>query len=202
MTRVVAVRHGETDWNRNGRMQGWAPVELNETGRQQAAALGEWLTAEYDVDRVSASDLRRTRETTDLVREALADPPVEYVPDWRERDLGMYQGLTYADVEARFPEFGLGEAAYEAALEVPESGESLRDLADRVTAKFDRIAGDDGTVLVVTHGGPLHVLLGYAKGMELQEALGGHHQANCAVNEFRADGDGLRVVRENERPWS
>ena len=148
MTRVVAVRHGETDWNRNGRMQGWAPVELNETGRQQAAALGEWLTAEYDVDRVSASDLRRTRETTDLVRKALADPPVEYVPDWRERDLGMYQGLTYADVEARFPEFGLGEAAYEAALEVPESGESLRDLADRVTAKFDRIAGDDGTVLV------------------------------------------------------
>jgi probable phosphoglycerate mutase len=202
MTRVVAVRHGETDWNRNGRMQGWAPVELNETGRQQAAALGEWLTAEYDVDRVSASDLRRTRETTDLVREALADPPVEYVPDWRERDLGMYQGLTYADVEARFPEFGLGEAAYEAALEVPESGESLRDLADRVTAKFDRIAGDDGTVLVVTHGGPLHVLLGYAKGMALQEALGSHHQANCAVNEFRADGDGLRVVRENERPWS
>ena len=202
MTRVVAVRHGETDWNRNGRMQGWAPVELNETGRQQAAALGEWLTAEYDVDRVSASDLRRTRETTDLVCEALADPPVEYVPDWRERDLGMYQGLTYADVEARFPEFGLGEAAYEAALEVPESGESLRDLADRVTAKFDRIAGDDGTVLVVTHGGPLHVLLGYAKGMALPEALGSHHQANCAVNEFRADGDGLRVVRENERPWS
>ena len=202
MTRVVAVRHGETDWNRNGRMQGWAPVELNETGRQQAAALGEWLTTEYDVDRVSASDLRRTRETTDLVREALADPPVEYVPDWRERDLGMYQGLTYADVEARFPEFGLGEAAYEAALEVPESGESLRDLADRVTAKFDRIAGDDGTVLVVTHGGPLHVLLGYAKGMALPEALGSHHQANCVVNEFRADGDGLRVVRENERPWS
>jgi len=202
MTRVVAVRHGETDWNRNGRMQGWAPVELNGAGREQARAVGEWLADEYDVDRVSASDLCRTRETADLVRGSLGEPPVEYVDAWRERDLGMYQGLTYADVEARFPRFGLGETAYEAALEVPESGESLRDLADRVTAKFDRLLGDDGTVLVITHGGPLHVLLGYAKGMGLSEALGSHHQANCAVNEFVAADGEVRVVRENETPWA
>jgi len=106
----------------------------------------------------------------------------------------------HGEAATRFPEFGLGEAAYEAALAVPESGESLRDLADRVTAKFDWIAGDDGTVLVVTHGGPLHMLLGYAKGMELPEALGGHHQANCGVDEFVAADGEVRVVRENETP--
>jgi broad specificity phosphatase PhoE len=55
----------------------------------------------------------------------------------------------------------------------------------------------DATVLLVTHGGPLHVLLGSAKGMPLREALGSHHQANCAVNEIRTHGDDLRVGREN-----
>jgi len=202
MTRVVAVRHGETDWNRNGRMQGWAPTDLNATGREQASAVGEWLADTYDVDRVAASDLRRTRATADRILEALEDPPVEYAPDWRERDLGVYQGLTCADVEARFPEFGLGETAFEAAVRVPESGESLRDMADRVTAAFERlVATGEGTVLLVTHGGPLHVLLGHAKGMDLETALESHRQANCGVNEFAASDGEVRVVRENVTAW-
>ncbi|MFQ3318804.1 MAG: putative phosphoglycerate mutase [Natronomonas sp.] len=207
MTRVVAVRHGETDWNRNGRMQGWAPVPLNDTGRTQAAAAGEWLADRYehDIDRVFASDSLRTRQTTDHILDSvdIGDRHVEYEPHWRERDLGVYQGLTYADVEERFPEFGLGDAAYEAALAVPEGGESLRDVSDRVTGRFKRLVDDHdgGTVLVVTHGGPLHVLLGYAKGMELQDALGKHHQANCAVNEFVAEDGTVDILRENATEW-
>lgn len=203
MTRVVAVRHGETDWNRDGRMQGWAPTPLNETGREQALAAGEWLASEYDIDRVFSSDLLRTEQTTEGVLESVGDPPVEYEPHWRERHLGVYQGLTYGDVEERFPDFGLGESAYEASFAVPESGESLRDLADRVTMRFQQIVDDhDGeTVLVVTHGGPLHVLLGYAKEMPLREGLKEHHQRNCAVNEFVGDGDEIAVVRENDTAW-
>ena len=129
--------------------------------------------------------------------------PVTDDDAWRERDLGVYLGLTYGDVEERFPEFGLGETAYESTGAVPEGGESLRDMADRVTAAVDRLIErhPDETVLLVTHGGPLHVLLGYAKGMPLRTALGSHHQPNCAVNEIRADGDGTRVVRENVTAW-
>lgn len=203
MTRVVAVRHGETDWNRNARMQGWAPTDLNERGREQAAAVGRWLADEYDVDRATASDLLRARRTAKHILEHDDVVPVEHDTAWRERDLGVYQGLTYGDVEERFPEFGLGETAYEAALAIPEGGESLRDMADRVTAGFNRLLErhEGETVLLVTHGGPLHVLLGYAKGMPLQEALGSHHQANCAVNEIRGDENGLRVVRENVTDW-
>ncbi|WP_254839395.1 histidine phosphatase family protein [Natronomonas marina] len=203
MTRVVAVRHGETHWNRNGRMQGWAPTDLNDTGREQASAAGGWLADAYDVDRVFASDLRRTRATADRIGEALDDAPVEYDPAWRERDMGVYQGLTYEDVEDRFPEFGLGQTAYEAALAIPEGGESLRDMADRVTAAFNRLVDrhPGETVLVVTHGGPLHVLLGYVKGMALQEALGSHHMANCGVNEIRATEEECRVVSENVTDW-
>ena len=202
MTRVVVVRHGETDWNKNGRMQGWAPVPLNETGRQQARAVGEFLAKEYDIDRVFSSDSVRTRQTADRLLEGVGEVPIEFEPHWRERDLGVYQGLTYADVEERFPEFGLGEAAYEASLRIPEGGESLRDVADRVTNRFRSVvdAHDAETLLVVTHGGPIHVLLGYAKGMDLEEALGSHHQANCGVNEIRAD-DELDVVRENVTEW-
>jgi len=207
MTRVVAVRHGETDWNRNGRLQGWAPVPLNETGRKQAAAAGAWLAEAYDVDRVYVSDSLRTRQTADAVLEHLDDPPVERERHWRERHLGIYQGLTYADVEERFPTFGLGESAYEAALAVPEGGESLRDVADRVTLRFDEVVDrhPGETLLVVTHGGPIHVLLGYAKGLPLPDALGTHHQSNCGVNEFRVDGDddedAVEVVRENVTDW-
>lgn len=203
MTRVVAVRHGETDWNRNGRLQGWAPVPLNDTGREQAAAAGAWLAGEYDVDRVFASDSLRTRQTTEGILESLEDRPVAYERHWRERDLGVYQGLTYADVEERFPRFGLGESAYEAALAVPESGESLRDVADRVTDRFTEVVDDHAgeTLLVVTHGGPLHLLLGYAKGLSLQDALGTHHQSNCGVNEFRVEGRDVDVVRENVTEW-
>jgi len=206
MTRVVAVRHGETDWNRNGRLQGWAPVPLNETGRKQAAAAGAWLAEAYDVDRVYVSDSLRTRQTADTVLEHLDDPPVERERHWRERHLGIYQGLTYADVEERFPTFGLGESAYEAALAVPEGGESLRDVADRVTLRFDEVVDrhPGETLLVVTHGGPIHVLLGYAKGLPLPDALGTHHQSNCGVNEFRVDGDdedAVEVVRENVTEW-
>jgi probable phosphoglycerate mutase len=220
MTRVVAVRHGETDWNRVGRLQGWAPVPLNDTGREQAAAAGAWLADEYDVDRAVASDSLRTRQTAEGILESVGDVPIEYERHWRERDLGVYQGLTYADVEERFPRFGLGESAHEAALAVPESGESLRDVADRVTGRFrEVVARNPGeTLLAVTHGGPLHVLLGYAKGLSLQDALGTHHQSNCGVNEFRvdvaaADGAGadpsaesvdredVDVVRENVTEW-
>lgn len=212
MTRVVAVRHGETDWNREGRLQGWAPVPLNERGRKQAAAAGTWLADEYDIDRVFASDSLRTRETATEILDAI-EAPIQHERHWRERHLGVYQGLTYADIEERFPKFGLGQSAYEAALAVPESGESLRDVADRVTDRFRHLfethAGE--TLLVVTHGGPIHVLLGYAKGLPLPEALGTHHQSNCGINEFRVDGDAgpspdggfgeVDVARENVTAW-
>ncbi|MEF8807801.1 histidine phosphatase family protein [Natronomonas sp.] len=204
MTRVVAVRHGETEWNRTGRMQGWAPTVLNETGREQARAAGEWLVDEYTFDAVYASDLDRTRETADLILDAFeADFDVTHEPHWRERDIGVYQGFEYGEVLERFPKFSLGEAAYEASMAVPEGGESLRDVADRVTQRLGQVVSnhDDETVLVVTHGGPLHLMLGYAKDLPLLEGLKRHHQDNCGINEFAEEGDGLRVVRENERPW-
>ena len=209
MTRVLVVRHGETDWNLHGRMQGWAPVPLNGTGREQADAVGRYLAREYDVDRVVSSDLHRTRETTERVT-AHVDAPVAYDRAWRERHIGVYQGLEYEDVVERFPEFAIGETGFEAADRVPESGESLLDVRERVVEAWGVLLDGDGdgdgdgewgTTLLVTHGGPIHLLLGHLKGMDARTSLREHSQSNCAVNELRVDDDGVEVVRENVTEW-
>jgi probable phosphoglycerate mutase len=201
--RFVVVRHGETDWNLNGRMQGHAPVPLNETGREQADRVGRYLAREYEFDRVVSSDLLRTRETTARIREHVGEVPVEFDPAWRERDLGVYQGLSYPDMHERFPEFGLGEAAVRAAEEVPENGESLLQVRGRVVSAWESLvesSADGETTLVVTHGGPIYLLLGHAKSMDIDDALLEHSQSNCGVNEFHHDGR-IRLVRENVTEW-
>lgn len=203
MRRVVVLRHGETDWNLHGRMQGWAPVPLNHTGREQADRAGRYIAREYDIDRVVASDLERTRETSDLVT-AHVDAPVAYDSAWRERHIGVYQGLDYEDVVERFPAFALDETGIDAADRTPESGESLLDVRERVIEAWRALLDGDGwgTALVVAHGGPIKLLLGHLGGMDVRASLREHSQSNCAVNELRVDGDGVEVVRENVTEWA
>jgi probable phosphoglycerate mutase len=146
---------------------------------------------------VVSSDLLRTRETTEALRERLDDPPVEFTREWRERDLGVYQGLEYEDMLERFPAFALGEAAARAAAEVPDGGESILGMRERVMAGWSSVAETAGTTLVVTHGGPIHRVLGHAKGMDVATAVTDHEQANCAINEFAVD-DGSAKSRIRE----
>lgn len=206
MTTVVTLRHGETAWNREGRMQGWAPVPLNDRGREQAIAAGEWLAAEYDFDAVYSSDLRRTRETTQRVLAAFDDPPApSYERAWRERDVGVYQGLTYETMDERYPTFALGETAAKSPTSAPEGGESLATVSDRVTTRFRELctAHGDETLLVVAHGGPIYMLTGHAKELSIQDALLGHSQDNCGATVFDHDHDGdeTRVITENLTVW-
>ena len=101
MPTVIAVRHAETDWTRTGRLQGWAPTDLNERGREQAASAGAWLADEYDVDRAVGSDLLGARRTADLVTRARGRRAGRPRRRLRERHLGVYHGLTYAKDEER-----------------------------------------------------------------------------------------------------
>lgn len=202
MATVLLLRHGVTDWNQERRIQGWGPVPLNETGRAQATAAGRHLADRYDVGRVVASDLQRTRETAELVIDAGVDASVETAAAWRERDLGVYQGFLYEDVFERHPEYDVtgGIVGLDVA---PESGESLRAMAERVHAGWDRLLAesDDGeTVLVVTHGGPIYLVLGRVKGLDLASAIAEHRQDNCALNEIGHDpANGEATIRaEND----
>ena len=102
MTTLLVARHGETDWNREGRWQGWADPPLNDTGRAQARRLAEELR-ETAFDAVYASDLRRAFETAEILAAPHAVPVVADA-GLREIDIGSWSGLTRAEIDARFPE--------------------------------------------------------------------------------------------------
>ena len=150
--------------------------------------------------------LLRTKETA----ERLVDPldydltDASYEAAWRERDIGVYQGLTYDDVFDRFPEFALGEAAVDAAGRVPDSGESLVDVYERVTGRFETILADadpEETRLVVTHGGPVYMLLAHVEDLDIKTATLDHHIDNCGVTVFEHSEGETRVVEKNGRSW-
>ncbi|MFC6796707.1 MULTISPECIES: histidine phosphatase family protein [unclassified Haladaptatus] len=200
--RVLLVRHGETHWNRERRMQGWAPSRLTENGEQQARVTGETLAAEYDIAHIYASDLTRTRETTVHIRESV-EADATFDSAWRERDLGVYQGLTHDEITERFPEFSLTRAGLEAAAKVPEGGESLVQVRDRVLSGWEDLTEnhrEGDTVLVVSHGGPMYLLLGHLQGHDIVESYTRLRLKNCSVSEIAVEEES-RVVRENETPY-
>ena len=206
MTTVVLLRHGETEWNRTRRIQGWAASPLNDRGREQARAAGRYLQETYDFDRVVASDLRRTRETTALVRDEGRFPEPEFTRGWRERSFGDLQGLHYERVFGEFPEFNGAESGAMALEATPTRGESMLDTYERVGDAWADLladAGPDDTVLVVTHGGPIYVTLASVRGVDLPSALDGFEQDNCAVNELDHDHEReeTAVVTENHTDY-
>jgi alpha-ribazole phosphatase len=168
VTELILVRHGETDWNRDGRWQGHADAPLNERGREQARALADELSGE-DVAAVYASDLSRARETADIIAARLHRPVVTD-RRLREVDIGGWAGLTMAEIQARFPE---EVARWRAAdpTHTFDGGESYASMGERVVAALEEIAAqhEDGSVLVVLHGGPIRALLAHAAGITYEE---------------------------------
>ncbi len=169
MTTLLLARHGETDWNRELRVQGTSDTELNELGRRQAAELARQLDR-AEVDAIYASDLRRARETAEIVA-ATTGHEVRLDPGLRERDFGSWEGLTREEIDARFGDHE------------QHDGETYEEVRARVLASAHRIvaAHPGETVLVVSHGGALNALWHDALG----ERLG--RWGNCAVYglEFR-----------------
>jgi broad specificity phosphatase PhoE len=150
MTTILLVRHGETDWNVQRRVQGHSDTPLNETGREQARALADEL-AEEQIDAVYSSDLVRAHETARIVAESHG-LGVTAIPDLRERHFGTWEGLSDNEVLERFPEAETGTWG---------DGESRHEMAQRVFDALERIADTHpaGRVVVVSHGGPLRAVL-------------------------------------------
>jgi broad specificity phosphatase PhoE len=151
VTRLLLVRHGETDWNAEGRLQGQTDRPLSDFGRRQARQLAEDL-ADEKLEAIYASDLSRARETAEIVGERLG-LPVALDADLREKDWGTWEGLTA--VERDRVEF---------------VGESTEQHGERMLRALRRIAErhpDGGRVLVVTHGGSMRRVQTEALGMAL-----------------------------------
>ncbi len=197
---VLLARHGETAWNREGRIQGWAPTALTGRGRQQARRLGTHLATTYDIDRLVASDLTRTRETAALIVEGGVSATPVFDRSWRERDMGVYQGFTREQLNERFPAFAVENGAV-ALEEPPESGESFAEMYSRIRTTWEELATatTDETVLVVTHGGPITAVLATLKRQDLLTAVTQHSIANCGLT--AVDTVTGEILRENEQPF-
>lgn len=149
MTRLFLVRHGETDWNRERRIQGRTDIPLNDTGREQARATGRRLAAR-SWDGLFASPLIRARETAEIIGAELGLGEPVLVPAIVERDYGEAEGMDGAEVERRYPN----------GATVP-GRESRADVADRVVPALEGLAlAHPGQVLVVvSHGGAIRAVL-------------------------------------------
>jgi len=181
-THLIAIRHGETEWNRQGRFQGHLNSALNQEGLAQAEALGERLAAER-FDLLLSSDLGRALQTAHAVAMRTGHQVV-VEPRLRERRMGIFQGLTPAEVQLRYPEEYARFKSHDPDYVIPE-GESLRQLFERSVVCFTALAERHAglTFATVTHGGVLAMLYRHASGMAL-DAPRDFPLHNTGVNRF------------------
>lgn len=165
MAEILLARHGETDWNIERRVQGHTDRPLNATGLEQARVLAAQLAHEPLVA-IYASDLLRARDTAVIVAEQHG-LDVRLDPDLREKHFGTWEGLTDIEIRRRFPDAARGRWG---------DAETTEMVAERAVGAIDRIRERHpyGSVLAVSHGGPLRAILA---------RLGVDHGpiGNCAV---------------------
>jgi probable phosphoglycerate mutase len=153
-TRFVVVRHGQTQWNVEARVQGHRDSPLTAQGLEQAEAIGKRLAREH-FDVLVASDLGRAMQTAQRIA-AHCGLPIAADPRLRERDFGEGEGLSYEEIDARWPNVFSRTAEVDPDLAIP-GGESRRQFHDRIHQAFESLARkhDGRRVLVVSHGGVL-----------------------------------------------
>lgn len=192
VTRVVAIRHGETDWNVDTRIQGQIDIGLNANGRWQAERLGLALSDER-FDAVYASDLGRAMDTARPLAGA-AGLPVQPHTVLRERAFGAFEGLTFAEIEQRFPDAARRWRHRDAGFG-PPGGETLAEFYARaVAAVADIAARHRGQhIAVVTHGGVLDALYRAAARIPL-DAPRTWQVGNASINRLLHGDDGFTLV--------
>lgn len=171
MTRLCLVRHGQTDWNIEGRYQGQSDVPLNETGRAQARALAEKLAGQT-FSAIYASDLGRTRETAGILAACLR-LPVQFDARLREINQGEWEGQLVQIIQARYSALWSQRAIDPASLR-PPGGETVGEVARRVYAALNDITRlyPAGPVLIAAHGISLAVIICKDRGIPLGKVYG------------------------------
>ena len=168
MTRFILIRHGETDWNIEGRWQGQASVPLNERGREQAFQIARAL-AGIKIAAIYSSDLSRARETA----EALASTSklkVQFDVRLREIHQGKWQGLLVSEIQARYAEAFQQRMADPMSV-APPGGETALQVMERVVAAIEEIRQmhSDETVAVVSHGFAIACLLAHYQNLSIEK---------------------------------
>ncbi len=195
MISLLLIRHGQTDWNIAGRWQGHTDIPLNETGLAQSRLLARRLS-KWPVKAIYSSDLSRAAGTADLIAQPLNLQP-RYLEALRERNGGLFQGLTTEEIHEKYPE---DLALFRETGTSPRVGESNLDVAQRLLRAFERIIPDhEGEmVAIVSHGGALASIVAYYLGFPLGERARLSLRANTGLSIIEIDGRGPVVTLLND----
>ena len=191
-TRILAIRHGETDWNVDGRIQGQLDIPLNATGQWQVHRLA-LAVADEGIDAVYSSDLLRAFETAQSVARGCGQPIVTDV-ELRERGFGVFEGLSYAEINQRWPEQAERWRKRDPDFGA-EGGETLRDFSTRSIATVERLAAlhPGQTIAVVSHGGVMDCLYRAAARVAL-DAPRSWQLGNAAINRLLYTPQGFTLI--------
>ncbi len=196
--RLIFVRHGESVWNHEGRVQGIADPPLSERGRAQAALVAERLAREFSPAAVYVSALQRATETGRIIAARLG-LPLHVDARLNEYDIGALTGLTDAEVAEQYPEI---RAKWEMDVQwVPIPGEEgLYRFLDRITRAMEDIIAahpGDAEVVVVTHGGVMALYLGDLIGLNPRQRMPWRFD-NASISIVEPEGVRPRIVRLND----
>jgi probable phosphoglycerate mutase len=191
-TRVIAIRHGETAWNAQARLQGQLDIELNDAGRRQARQVAEAL-ADAGIDALYASDLQRSAQTSQAIA-GRCSLTLQLDAGLRERHFGVFEGHTWAELDQRWPEAARRWRDRDVDF-APEDGETLVDFYARSVACAARLAArhPGGTIALVAHGGVLDCLYRAATRVSLQ-ATRTWQLGNASINRLLFNGEDFTLV--------
>lgn len=192
VTHILAIRHGETAWNVDTRIQGQIDIPLNDNGRWQAQRLSQALAGER-VDAIYASDLQRAHETASHLAEVVG-LDVRLDRGLRERAFGRFEGMTQTEIEGTWPDDARRWRQREPDFG-PEGGERLTEFYERCVTTVQRLALEHPgqTIVLVAHGGVLDCLYRAATRIDLQ-APRTWKVANASINRLLHTTEGLNLI--------
>ena len=195
-TRIIAIRHGETAWNVDTRLQGHLDIGLNARGQWQAQRAAQAL-ADEDIAAIYTSDLSRARATAQAIADHNANPAARQVhphTGLRERGFGIFEGQTYAQINLDWPEESRRWRQRDPHF-APQGGETLTQLRERVTATVNTLASQHvgEQIVLVAHGGVMDALYRLATHVAI-DAPRSWDLGNAAINRLLWTPDGLTLV--------
>lgn len=195
--RLLLVRHGQTAWNKQSRYLGSTDIDLDRTGRTQAQMLSQRLRGET-INAFYSSDLLRARHYAKVI--AMGRPIIEN-PSFREMRFGSFEGLTHAEAMNRYP------AIYQEWLanplnSAPPKGEKLIEFSQRIRDALRQIisVNADATVCIVTHAGPIKVILCDCLGWELDK-IWQVQASSASINMIEFDNETTKIISQNDTSY-
>jgi len=192
---IYFVRHGQTQWNVEKRLQGWEPVPLNEAGVTQAKRAAAELK-ELSITAIYSSPVLRAKQTADII----AEPhklDVRTDDGLGERNEGMLVGLTWEEAKQKYPEFLKDRKKEDIDWSFPE-GESTRETIDRAWATFEKLAKNHQPgerIVMVSHGALMRALIHVAHGGKPEEIYHREYPDNAEIAEVHWDGKQAKIVQ-------